>query len=179
MGGVKFYAVKTRLFCPPGSLGKPAGDFVNLLDRHFQRKLILLLGMIDAAGTNGRLAGDLGHCSGAGMAELCENLDAFLMDTVRQPCKRGDHIIGSKRRLAGMCFPLKMNIAVFRNDQSDFTVFSPFPVVITYRVGHAAVLIHFCGGHGRHHKAVVQGQVLNGDRIEYVCHKGSSISEIK
>lgn len=129
VSGVKFYSVKSRLLGPEGRLGKPFRNLPDLLKGHLRRQFFPLLGVIDWTGANGRLPGGLRQCRRSRMAELSKDFDSLLVDTVGETLKGGNHIVGGDGGLTGMGLALKVDIAVFRDDQADFAVLGPFPVV--------------------------------------------------
>ena len=105
------------------------------------------------------------------MAELSKDFDSLLVDTVGETLEGGNHIVGGYGGLTRMGLALKVYIAVFRDDQADFAVLGPFPVVFAYGIGRIAVLVRLCGGHRGHHQAVGQVQFPNHNGIRQVCHK--------
>lgn len=64
-----------------------------------------------------------------------------------------------------MGLSLKVDIAVFGDDQADFAVFCPLPVVVIGCVSDAIVLVYLCGCHGGHHQTIGQSQVTDGKII--------------
>ena len=116
MGGVKLYSVKSGLLGPKRRLGKPFGNLVDLLESHLRWQLLLLLGVVNLAGSYGRLPSDLRQCRRSRMAELSKDFDSLLVDTVGETLEGGNHIVGGYGGLTGMGLALKVDIAVFRDD---------------------------------------------------------------